>query len=147
MQESTEQQVYSPNDFLMASKLANVNCLEMVRSLQSDHLVMKLAGFADSLTSAQSTADAPSLRDALTKSSQDTQATSAVCFQYSAMFACHEGISGWQWAERCEPACASLFSSRLTVSNREWYLLCVADMWLAMGESSCAPRDCFEDLR
>jgi hypothetical protein len=79
LQGADEQQVYTPNDFLLKSKLANVNCLEMVKSLQADYLVMKLAGFAESLVNAPSQTDAPCLRDALGQGSQGAGDSELVC--------------------------------------------------------------------
>jgi hypothetical protein len=76
--QGSEQQVYTPNDFLLTSKLANVNCLEMVDTLQADYLVMKLAGFAESMANAPSTTDTPCLRDALGHNSQGSWDTQSV---------------------------------------------------------------------
>ena len=49
LQAEARQTVYKPNDFLIASKLANVNLLEVVHALEQDHLVHKVAGYADTL--------------------------------------------------------------------------------------------------
>ena len=49
LQANSAQTVFKPNDFLIASKLANVNLLEVVHALEQDHLVHKIAGYADTL--------------------------------------------------------------------------------------------------
>lgn len=59
MQAAEEQAVYTPDDFLAACKLTNVNLLDIVHALEQDHLVLKIAGYADTLAQQQSSDTAP----------------------------------------------------------------------------------------
>ena len=60
-QAGPHERVLLPNEFLLASKLANVNLLELVGRLGEDHLTMKLAGFAESLVGERGADAAPGL--------------------------------------------------------------------------------------
>lgn len=61
LQAAARERVLLPNEFLLDSKLANVNLLDLVGRLAEDHLTMKLAGFAESLASESAAEAVPGL--------------------------------------------------------------------------------------
>ena len=59
VQAAQQQTVFTPDEFLAACKLTNVNLLNVVHGLEHDHLVLKVAGYADTLAQQQSQAEGP----------------------------------------------------------------------------------------
>ena len=71
--------MFTPNEFLTAAKLANVNLPEVVRALSAGHLVHKVAGYADTLMRAAHAtgSSATSLGEAIADQ-ENTQANGTV---------------------------------------------------------------------
>jgi hypothetical protein len=66
MQGGASQRVFTPNEFLQAAKLAHADLPGVVHALSADHLVHKVAGYADTLSRTSAAAAAPAaLGDAI----------------------------------------------------------------------------------
>jgi hypothetical protein len=91
------QTIFQPNDFLLASKLANVNLPELVAQLAVHHLVPKIAGFADTLVRQRAEVAAPATLGAAMLLQQGLlkgdSAPVRKCYPRSCMCSCIELLS------------------------------------------------------